>query len=70
MFDALTSVRVYKHAWSQADAVAYIIGARGSQFEPEVVDAFLRVIGRRIPALRTVIANELPSGPSPSRQHH
>ena len=70
VFDALTSVRVYKHAWSQADAVAYIMGARGSQFEPEVVDAFLRVIGRRIPALRTVIANELPSGPSPSRQHH
>jgi hypothetical protein len=46
------------------------MGARGSQFEPEVVDAFLRVIGRRIPALRGVIANEAPTGPSPSRQHH
>lgn len=68
VFDALTSVRVYKHAWSQADAVAYIIGARGTQFEPEVVDAFLNVITRRIPALRNV-----PTGgrvTAPNRQHH
>ena len=69
VFDALTSVRVYKHAWSQADAVAFIIGARGSQFEPEVVDAFLRVITRRIPALRASIGTT--SAPaSPSRQLH
>ena len=68
VFDALTSVRVYKHAWSQADAVAYIVGARGTQFEPEVVDAFLSVITRRLPALR----NRATDGrvPAPSRQHH
>jgi response regulator RpfG family c-di-GMP phosphodiesterase len=68
VFDALTSVRVYKHAWSQADAVAYIVGARGTQFEPEVVDAFLRVIIRRIPALRGAI-NTM-HAPAPVRQHH
>ncbi len=68
VFDALTSVRVYKHAWSQADAVAYIIGARGSQFEPEVVDAFLAVITRRIPALRNVATDG--RVPAPNRQHH
>ncbi len=68
VFDALTSVRVYKHAWSQADAVSYILGARGSQFEPEVVDAFLRVITRRIPALRGVDASRAPA--LPARQHH
>jgi len=68
VFDALTSVRVYKHAWSQADAVAYIVGARGTQFEPEVVDAFLRVISRRIPALRGAVHS---ASPLPSvRQHH
>ncbi len=68
VFDALTSVRVYKHAWSQADAVAYIIGARGSQFEPEVVDAFLNVITRRLPALRASLGTV--RAPAPSRQHH
>ncbi len=68
VFDALTSVRVYKHAWSQADAVNYIIGARGTQFEPEVVDAFIAVITRRIPALKNAIADA--RVPSPSRQHH
>ena len=56
VFDALTSERVYKHAWSQVDAVSYIIGARGSQFEPEVVDAFVEVIVRRHPHLHEVIA--------------
>ena len=69
VFDALTSVRVYKHAWSQADAVAFIIGARGSQFEPEVVDAFLRVITRRIPALRASIGT-ITTPASPTRQLH
>ncbi|HRE02575.1 MAG TPA: HD domain-containing protein, partial [Ilumatobacteraceae bacterium] len=68
VFDALTSVRVYKHAWSQADALAYIAGARGTQFEPEVVDAFIRVITRRIPALRSApIDTRIPA---PTRQLH
>ena len=68
VFDALTSVRVYKHAWSQADAVAYIVGARGTQFEPEIVDAFLTVITRRIPALRNLATES--RIPAPNRQHH
>lgn len=68
VFDALTSKRVYKHAWSQADALAYIIGARGSQFEPEVVDAFLAVITRRNPALRGIRTQGRHMAPDP--QHH
>ncbi len=68
VFDALTSVRVYKHAWSQADAVAYIIGARGTQFEAEIVDAFLAVITRRVPALGNIIGKGRPS--TRDRQHH
>lgn len=47
VFDALTSVRVYKRAWPHADAVAYITARRDTQFEPEVVDAFLAVVARR-----------------------
>jgi adenylate cyclase len=40
-YDALTSKRVYKSSVSHEDAVQIIIEAKGSQFDPDVVDAFL-----------------------------
>jgi HD-GYP domain-containing protein (c-di-GMP phosphodiesterase class II) len=43
MYDALTSDRVYKKSLSHARATAIIRENRGGQFDPEVVDAFLRV---------------------------
>ncbi|CAB4702651.1 unannotated protein [freshwater metagenome] len=55
VFDALTSERVYKRAWSQEEALDFIISARGHQFEPEVVDAFIAIILRRHPHLRAVV---------------
>ncbi|MCX6541476.1 MAG: HD domain-containing protein [Actinobacteria bacterium] len=55
VFDALTSERVYKRAWSQEEALDFIISARGHQFEPEVVDAFIAIIVRRHPHLRAVV---------------
>jgi len=42
VFDALTSVRPYKQAWSVEAAVDYIRDHRGRQFDPALVDAFLR----------------------------
>jgi putative two-component system response regulator len=42
VYDALTSRRVYKEAISHDDARAMILKERGRQFDPEVVDAFLR----------------------------
>ncbi len=42
-FDALTNVRPYKPAWSVPDALAEIKRERGWQFDPEVVDALLRI---------------------------
>lgn len=45
-FDALTHVRPYKQAWSSAEALAEIERERGWQFDPQVVDALVRVIGR------------------------
>lgn len=42
VFDALTSARVYKDAIELPDAVDIILGGRGTQFDPDVVDAFLR----------------------------
>jgi putative two-component system response regulator len=50
VFDALTQKRPYKAAWPVGDAVAEIKRQRGRQFDPEIVDAFLRVI-ERPPAL-------------------
>ncbi len=42
VYDSLTHERVYKRAWSQADALAEIAGQSGKQFDPGVVSAFLR----------------------------
>lgn len=40
VFDALTSIRPYKPAWSIEDATAYIKQESGKHFDPELVDAF------------------------------
>lgn len=47
VFDALTSERVYKKAWSVPDAVRYIARAAGTQFDPQVVEAFVRIVEER-----------------------
>jgi putative two-component system response regulator len=44
VFDALTQQRPYKPAWPVAEAIGEIDRQRGRQFDPGVVDAFLRVI--------------------------
>lgn len=44
VFDALISVRSYKQAWSQADAMAHIRARSGIQFDPAVVRGFERVL--------------------------
>ncbi|WP_300427665.1 HD-GYP domain-containing protein [uncultured Thalassolituus sp.] len=40
VFDALTSERPYKRAWSVEEACEYIHDSRGEHFDPEVVEAF------------------------------
>jgi len=44
--DALTHIRPYKAAWSVSDALAEIERERGWQFDPQVVDALLRIANR------------------------
>lgn len=41
VFDALTSVRPYKKAWSIAEAKQYVIDQSGTHFDPKCVAAFL-----------------------------
>jgi putative two-component system response regulator len=55
VYDALVSERVYKLAWPPIDAVNYVIGGRGTQFEPRIVDAFITVMVRRDPSLESRI---------------
>ncbi len=40
VFDALTSDRPYKKAWSIQDAINYLSAERGKHFDPECIDAF------------------------------
>jgi len=46
VFDALTSPRVYKDAWSVDEAVSYILSLSGTHFDPRVVAAFEACIDR------------------------
>lgn len=46
VYDALTHVRAYKHAWKHAEAVAEIQRCSGTHFEPRIVDAFVTMIDR------------------------
>lgn len=40
VFDALTSVRPYKHAWPVEEALKWVYDNSGTQFDPAVVEAF------------------------------
>ncbi|HEY8647038.1 MAG TPA: HD domain-containing phosphohydrolase [Gaiellaceae bacterium] len=48
-FDAMTSDRLYQAALSYEEAVAEVDRCAGSQFDPDVVHAFLARVGTRIP---------------------
>jgi diguanylate cyclase (GGDEF)-like protein len=45
-YDAMSSRRVYRSGLSREECVAELTHCAGSQFDPELVPAFLRVLGR------------------------
>jgi diguanylate cyclase (GGDEF)-like protein/putative nucleotidyltransferase with HDIG domain len=47
-FDAMTSDRLYRDALSYEDAVAEVERCAGSQFDPDVVAAFVAYVGGRV----------------------
>jgi len=47
VFDALTQQRPYKPAWPVGEAIAEIDRQRARQFDPAIVDAFMRVVVER-----------------------
>jgi len=44
VWDALTSNRPYRSAWTKEKALAYIRGQSGKHFDPQVVDMFFKMI--------------------------
>jgi putative two-component system response regulator len=48
VFDALTQKRPYKPAWPVEEAIAEIERQRGLQFDPNIVEAFLRVVQQQL----------------------
>jgi putative two-component system response regulator len=46
VFDALTQKRPYKPAWTVDEATAEMARERGRQFDPDLIDAFLRIVER------------------------
>ena len=46
-FDAMTSKRAYREAMSPEESIAELLRTRGTQFDPYVVDALLRVVKGR-----------------------
>jgi len=49
VYDALTSDRPYRKAWPREKALAYLQEQAGRQFDPEVVEAFLRLMAGEDP---------------------
>ena len=43
VFDALSSKRVYKKAWSEEEVLAEIQAQSGKHFDPEIVQAFMEI---------------------------
>jgi PAS domain S-box-containing protein/putative nucleotidyltransferase with HDIG domain len=44
VYDALTSDRPYRKAWSKEKAVEYILSQSGMHFQPEIVEAFVKLV--------------------------
>jgi HD-GYP domain-containing protein (c-di-GMP phosphodiesterase class II) len=44
VWDALTSNRPYRRAWSEEQALTYIREQSGKHFDPQVVELFFKVI--------------------------
>ena len=46
VWDAVTSERPYRPAWTKPDALKYIQASSGTHFDPQVVSLFLELIGK------------------------
>ncbi len=56
VYDSLSTRRVYKREWNLAEAIRFVRSGSGAQFQPELVDAFVKVMLAREPSLETELA--------------
>lgn len=61
-FDALVSARPYKAAWTMGEAIAEVRRLSGTRFDPDVVEAFVRAIGK----ISAVVEMEVADEPTPA----
>lgn len=66
VYDALTTKRVYKDAFSHEKARSIILGGKGTDFDPDVVDAFLAQESKII-RVREQLDDSVPFDPSISQ---
>lgn len=51
VYDSLANRRIYKREWDLDEAVKFVASGSGAQFEPALVDAFVKVMAARNPSL-------------------
>jgi putative two-component system response regulator len=56
VFDSLATRRVYKQEWNLAEAVRFVMSGAGTQFQPDLVDAFVKVMVARHPEIASQIS--------------
>jgi diguanylate cyclase (GGDEF)-like protein len=54
-YEALTSVRPYRRAFSHEEAVAELLKNSGTQFEPKLLEKFLQMLEEHLPDLEATI---------------
>ncbi|HEX3025847.1 MAG TPA: HD domain-containing phosphohydrolase [Clostridia bacterium] len=59
VFDALTSKRSYKPAYSFEESVSIIAGEKGKQFDPVIIDVFLKDIDKFEHYYKSVLSRQL-----------
>ncbi len=62
VYDALTSIRSYKDAYTHQRAVEIILGGKGSMFDPELVELFADAQGRFEEILHELNGNHMKEG--------
>jgi len=70
VYDALRTNRPYRDAWPQERALAYVEGRAGTEFDPELAGAFLRMMRQWEPqvAVMTDERAPVPAGAVPALQ--
>ena len=62
VWDALLSDRPYRKSWEEADVIKYIADLSGKQFDPRVVNEFMKLVGAKSLPLQTSHPKEKKAG--------